>query len=155
LSNEISEKGESNLQGVYLKNVRITVDASAYYNYKVNADRLDPTIRPSLFSSDLEWFQTLVELRNNPRQEPKSLPFGDGIFQVVTEGPNVCTNVFLPFTNTEIFPYHVVVFQNLTNCIADFIGRRATTIDFSIGYALKSWRDMVAYGEAEERELCY
>jgi hypothetical protein len=155
LNEAINNRGKSTRNGVYLTNITVVAEATVDYGYKELPPRPDPSgvwqLHP--YFDELDWLRLLVSLRSQVVENPESLDRQDCICQFIPEGPKMSMNVFIPKTCAEGFAWEVSFHQELLKWVCDFAGKVPTFIRFNIGFAERSWDDMVKTQDAQEMDL--
>lgn len=155
LNEAISRRGKSTHNGVYLTNLTIVAEAEFDYGYKAFPPSPDPCKVGKLEShfDEYDWLQLLVSLRAQKIEFPEQILRGSSVFQFVPEGSRLSMNVFIPVVLSESFPWEVNFSQDLLRRVCDFVGKVPSHIRFSIGFAHRSWGDMVLNHEVQEMDL--
>jgi len=157
LNEAITTRGKSTHNGVYLTNITVVADSRVDYGYKEFPPRPDPCGIGQLGNhfEEVDWLNLLVTLRGQKAEMPVEINRGKVICQFVPEGPHMSLNSFMPKVYCEGFSWEVSFHQELLKWVCDFVGKLPTHVRFNIGYANRSWQDLLRTEEVQEMDLNY
>ena len=157
LTNLLTNKGKSDLYGIYLTGVNVLADCGTDYGYDVSQSLASSEVFQLLSSESVEWNELLVATRIGVHEtvypicflrqrEPITVYF-------LAEGIEMSAMVFIPTLTVNEFVTEVTFYQHLLREVALFAGKTPTIIRFTIGAVSMEWDEVVERGCAREVDV--
>ena len=157
LTSLITKKGRSDRYGVYLTGVNVTAHATENYDYEVSLEKTERDVQNIFAQDPNDWNALLVETRRETEEIVFPISFIRGrepnTVYFLVEGNEMSAMVFIPTIVVEEFVTEVTFFQHLLCEVAQFAGKTATTIRFTLGVVSMEWDELVERGCAREVDV--
>lgn len=157
LTNLLTNRGRSDLYGIYLTGVNVLADCETDYGYEVSHSKVETDVEYLLRQDEDDWNRLLVQVRRDRNQiifpivfirnrEPITAYF-------IIEGNEISLSVSIPTLVLTEFVTEVTFFQHLLRTVALFAGKTPTSIRFTIGAVSMEWDEVVERGCAREVDI--
>jgi hypothetical protein len=157
LTSLVTKKGRSDLYGVYLTGVNVVASATENYDYDVPLENIERDVQNIFAHEANDWNALLVETRRMTDEIVFPISFIRGrepnTVYFIAEGHEMSAMVFIPTLVVDEFVTEVTFFQHLLREVAQFAGKTATTIRFTVGSVSMEWDDLVERGCAREVDV--
>ena len=157
LTNLLTNKGRSDLYGIYLTSVTVLAECEAEYNYDVSESNINFEVESLLRQDEDDWNRLLVQVRRDQNQIVFPIAFLRNREPVTTylivEGNEISLSVFIPTLVLNEFVTEVTFYQHLLREVALFAGKTPTSIRFTIGAVSMEWDEVVERGCAREVDV--
>lgn len=157
LTNLLTNKGRSDLYGIYLTSVTVLAECEADYNYDVSESNINFEVESLLRQDEDDWNRLLVQVRRDQNQIVFPIAFLRSREPVTTylivEGNEISLSVFIPTLVLNEFVTEVTFYQHLLREVALFAGKTPTSIRFTIGAVSMEWDEVVERGCAREVDV--
>ena len=157
LTNLLTNKGRSDLYGIYLTSVTVLAECEADYNYDVSESNINFEVESLLRQDEDDWNRLLVQVRRDQNQIVFPIAFLRNREPVTTylivEGNEISLSVFIPTLVLNEFVTEVTFYQHLLREVALFAGKTPTSIRFTIGAVSMEWDEVVERGCAREVDV--
>ena len=157
LTNLLTNKGRSDLYGIYLTSVTVLAECGADYNYDVSESNINFEVESLLRQDEDDWNRLLVQVRRDQNQIVFPIAFLRSREPVTTylivEGNEISLSVFIPTLVLNEFVTEVTFYQHLLREVALFAGKTPTSIRFTIGAVSMEWDEVVERGCAREVDV--
>ena len=157
LTNLLTNKGRSDLYGIYLTSVTVLAECETDYGYGVSESSIEAEVESLLRREEEDWNRLLVQVRRDQNQIVFPIVFLRNREPVTTylivEGNEISLSVFIPTLVLNEFVTEVTFCQHLLREVALFAGKTATSIRFTIGAVSMEWDEVVERGCAREVDV--
>jgi len=157
LTNLLTNKGRSDLYGIYLTSVTVLAECEAEYNYDVSESNINFEVESLLRQDEDDWNRLLVQVRRDQNQIVFPIAFLRNREPVTTylivEGNEISLSVSIPTLVLTEFVTEVTFYQHLLKEVALFAGKTPTSIRFTIGAVSMEWDEVVERGCAREVDV--
>ena len=157
LTNLLTNKGRSDLYGIYLTSVTVLAECEADYNYDVSESSIEAEVESLLRREEDDWNRLLVQVRRDRDQIVFPIVFLRSLEPVtvyfIVEGNEISLSVSIPTLTISEFVSEVTFYQHLLKEVALFAGKIPTSIRFTIGAVSMEWDEVVERGCAREVDV--
>lgn len=157
LTNLLTNKGRSDLYGIYLTNVAVLAECETDYGYEVSESSIETEVESLLRREENDWNRLLVQVRRDRDQIVFPIVFLRNLEPVtvyfIVEGNEISLSVFIPTLVLNEFVTEVTFYQHLLREVALFAGKTPTSIRFTIGAVSMEWDEVVERGCAREVDV--
>ena len=159
LTNLLTNKGRSDLYGVYLTGVNVLADCETDYGYEVSHSNVETDVEHLLRQDEDDWNRLLVQVRRDRDQIVFPIVFLRNLEPVtayfIVEGNEISLSVSIPTLVLTEFVTEVTFFQYLLRTVALFAGKNSSTVRFTLGAVSMQWDELVERGCAREVDIGY
>jgi len=157
LTNLLTNKGRSDLYGIYLTSVTVLADCEANYEYEISESSIEAEVESLLRREEDDWNRLLVQVRRDQNQIVFPIVFLRNLEPVtvyfIVEGNEISLSVSIPTLVLTEFVTEVTFYQHLLKEVALFAGKTPTSIRFTIGAVSMEWDEVVERGCAREVDI--
>ena len=157
LTNLLTNKGRSDIYGIYLTSVTVLAECETDYGYGVSESSIEAEVESLLRREEDDWNRLLVQVRRDRDQIVFPIVFLRNLEPVtvyfVVEGNEISLSVSIPTLVLNEFVTEVTFYQHLLREVALFAGKTPTSIRFTIGAVSMEWDEVVERGCAREVDI--
>jgi len=159
LTNLLTNKGRSDLYGIYLTGVNVLAECETDYGYEVSHSKVETDVEHLLRQDEDDWNRLLVQVRRDRDQIVFPIVFLRNLEPVtayfIVEGNEISLSVSIPTLVLTEFVTEVTFFQHLLSTVALFAGKNSSTVRFTLGAVSMQWDELVERGCAREVDIGY
>ena len=157
LTNLLTNKGRSDLYGIYLTSVAVLAECETDYGYGVSESSIEAEVESLLRREEDDWNRLMVQVRRDRDQIVFPIVFLRNLEPVtvyfVVEGNEISLSVSIPTLVLTEFVTEVTFFQHLLRTVALFAGKNPSTVRFTLGAVSLQWDEVVERGCAREVDV--